>query len=187
MTHSARPGRILNCDICGRQIHGRPNRVVVEGAEMTACGDCASLGTPYQEAKPIPLTTPIPVATRMSSTRLRSVPSKLADRRAPREVQEFDLAENYPQIIQKARRKLELSQEDLAMKVKEHLSFIQKIELGKMEPNVRLVRALEHVLRVKLLVLTSEPPVPKPAPGTRQEITLADVAKIKKKEGKDTP
>jgi putative transcription factor len=122
----------------------------------------------------------------MSSTRLRSVPSKLADRRAPREVQEFDLAENYPQIIQKARRKLELSQEDLAMKVKEHLSFIQKIELGKMEPNVRLVRSLEHVLRVKLLVLTSEPPVPKPALGTIREITLADVAKIKKKEGKDT-
>jgi len=162
--------------------------VVVEGAEMTTCGDCASLGTPYQEAKPIPLGTPIPVATHMSSSaRLRSVPSKLADRRAPREVQELDLAENYPQIIQKARRKLELSQEDLAMKVKEHLSIIQKIEVGKMEPNLRLIRSLEHVLRVKLLVLTSEPPVPKPAPGTTKELTLADVAKIKKKEGKDTP
>ncbi len=80
-----------------------------------------------------------------------------------------------------------MSQEDLAMKVKEHLSIIQKIELGKIEPNVRLIRSLEHVLRVRLLVLTSEPPVPKPAPGTIKEVTLADVAKIRKKEGKGTP
>ena len=75
----------------------------------------------------------------------------------------------------------------MAMKVKEHLSIIQKIELGKIEPNVRLIRSLEHVLRVRLLVLTSEPPVPKTAPGTIKEVTLADVAKIRKKEGKGTP
>ena len=116
----------------------------------------------------------------------RPVPSKPADRRAPREVQELDIADNYTQIIQKARRKHKLSQEDLAMKVKERLTVIQKIELGKMIPNMRLAKELEHVLRVKLLVLTSEPPVPKPAPGTTREVTLADVARIRKKEGKDT-
>jgi len=72
------------------------------------------------------------------------------------------------------------------MKVKERLSVIRKIELGKMIPNMRLVRELEHVLRVKLLVLISEPPVPKPAPGAIKEVTLADVARIRKKEGKGT-
>jgi ribosome-binding protein aMBF1 (putative translation factor) len=51
---------------------------------------------------------------------------------------------------------------------------------------MRLVKELEHVLRVKLLVLTSEPPVPKPAPSATKEVTLADVARIRKKEGKDT-
>jgi putative transcription factor len=117
----------------------------------------------------------------------RPVAPKLADRRALREVQELDIADNYPQIMQKARRKLGMSQEDLAMKVKEHLSVIQKIELGKMGPDMRLAKALEHVLRVKLLVLTSEPPVPKPAPGATKEVTLADVAKIQKKGGKDVP
>jgi len=181
MTHSARPGRILNCDICGRQIHGRPNRVVVEGAVMTTCADCASLGTPYQETKTAPLAGPIFAPKLVPSAGVRSAPPRLTDSRAPREVQELDLAENYPQIIQKARRRLELSQEDLARKVKERLSIIQKIELGKMEPNVRLAKALEHVLRVKLMVLTSEPPIPKPAPGATKEVTLADVAKIRKK------
>lgn len=186
MAHSARSGRILNCDICGRQIHGRPNRIVVEGAKMTACEACASLGTPYQEPKAIPLTAPIPVPKPMPLIAPRFVPLKPADRRAPREVQELDIADNYPQIIQKARRKHDLSQEDLAMKVKERLTVIQKIELGKMVPNVRLAKELEHVLRVKLMVLTSEPPVPKPALGATKEVTLADVARIRKKEGKDT-
>ncbi len=116
----------------------------------------------------------------------RPVPSKPADRRAPREVQELDIADNYPQIIQKARTKHGLSQEDLAMKVKERLTVIRKIELGKMIPNMRLAKELEHVLRVRLLVLTSEPPVPKPAPSATKEVTLADVARIRKKEGKDT-
>ena len=116
----------------------------------------------------------------------RPVPSKPADRRAPREVQELDIADNYPQIIQKARRKHGLSQEDLAMKVKERLSVIQKIELGKMVPNVRLAKELEHVLRIKLLVLTSEPPVPKLTPSATKEVTLADVARIRSKEGKET-
>ena len=116
----------------------------------------------------------------------RPVPSKPADGRAPTEVQELDIADNYPQIIQKARTKHGLSQEDLAMMVKERLSVIRKIELGKIIPNMRLVKELEHVLRVKLLVLTSEPPLPKPAPGATKEVTLADVARIRKKEGKDT-
>jgi len=150
-----------------------------------ACEECASLGTPYQEPKAIPLTTPIRAPRPMPVVAPRSVSPRPADRRVPREVQELDIADNYPQIIQKARRKHALSQEDLAMKVKERLTVIQKIELGKMVPNMRLAKELEHVLRVKLLVLTSEPPIPKLAPGATKEVTLADVVRIRKKEGKD--
>jgi len=101
--------------------------------------------------------------------------------RAPREIRELDLAENYPQIIQKGRKKHGLSQEDLAMKVKERLSIMQKIELGKMVPNMRLAKALEHVLRIKLLVPSSEPPPPKPTASGGKEVTLADIAIIRKR------
>jgi putative transcription factor len=154
---------------------------------MMACEACASLGTPYREPKAVSLTTTVHAPKSMPVAAPRPVPRKPSDRRAPREVQELDISDNYAQIIQKARRKHELSQEDLAMKVKERLSVIRKIELGKMIPNMRLAKELEHVLRVKLLVLTSEPPVPKTAvPGATKEVTLADVARIRNKEGKDT-
>jgi putative transcription factor len=154
---------------------------------MMACETCASLGTPYQEPKAVPLITTVHAPKSIPVAAPRPLPPKSPDRRAPREVQELDISDNYAQIIQKARRKHELSQEDLAMKVKERLSVIRKIELGKMIPNMRLAKELEHVLRVKLLVLTSEPPVPKTAvPGATKEVTLADVARIRNKEGKDT-
>ena len=156
---------------------------------MMACNSCARLGTPYKEPKLPPSTTSI---TGMRPTTVpprvllpRPVPTLPADTRAPRELRELDLAENYPQIIQKARRKHNLTQEELAMKVKERLSIIQKIELGKMAPEMRLARTFEHVLRVKLLVPRTEPPVPKLATTATREVTLADVAKIRKREDKD--
>jgi putative transcription factor len=151
---------------------------------MTVCGSCARLGTPYQEPKPAPSAATL-VARPAPLISLHSVPPRPADRRVPREVQELDLADNYPQIIQKARRKQKLTQEDLAMKVKERLSIIQKIELGKMAPDMRLARTLEHVLRIKLLVPGTEPPVPKISTSAPKGVTLADVAKIRKKEGTD--
>jgi len=153
---------------------------------MTVCGSCARLGTPYQEPRP-EVGVPRTVTTRSAPLiSLHPAPPRPADKRVPRDIQELDLAEKYPQIIQKARRKHKLTQEDLAMKVKERLSIIQKIELGKMVPDMRLARTLEHVLQVKLLVPAAEPPVPKlPATATK-EVTLADVAKIRKKEGAET-
>jgi len=68
------------------------------------------------------------------------------------------------------------------MKVKERLSIIQKIELGKMGPDMRLARTLEHVLRIKLLVPRSEPSAPKGTASGGKEVTLADIAIIHKKD-----
>lgn len=188
MTQFARPGRILNCDICGRQIRGKPNRIIVEGAKMMACESCARLGTPYQEPKLSPQTASAAGMNAATVVRRpffsRAAPALPADRRAPRELQGLDLADNYSQIIQKARRKHNLTQEELAMKVKERVSIIQKMELGKMAPDMRLARTIEHVLRVKLLVPRTELPAPKVPTTATKEVTLADVAKIRKKEAR---
>jgi putative transcription factor len=72
------------------------------------------------------------------------------------------------------------------MKVKERLSIIQKIELGKMVPDMRLARTLEHVLRIKLLVPRSELPAPKATASGGKEVTLADIAIIHKKDEEAT-
>jgi len=75
--------------------------------------------------------------------------------------------------------KLGWSQDDLAKKVKEKLSVIQKIETGKITPDTQLCRRLQHELKIKLLVPRKEAPAPKIS--TPTELTLGDIVKIKGK------
>ncbi len=57
---------------------------------------------------------------------------------------ETDIVEDCADRVRRQRMKLGLSQDQLAKSVKEKLSVIQKIEIGKMTPDTRLCRALEH-------------------------------------------
>ncbi len=159
----------MNCDICGREIVGPAFKVKVEGAKMLVCRSCQHLGEPYQE-DPI-IQQPRPGVVRLPRIPVRR-PAEL-----PREIQELDIAENFADIIRKRRMKLGISQEDLANRVKEKLSVIQKIEMGKIAPETRLCRELQHELKIKLLVPRKEEPSPKTA--APSEITLGDIIKIK--------
>src|SRR5213593_2104373 len=78
----------------------------------------------------------------------------------PKAVEESDLIEEYPSAVKEARAKLGLSQQDLAFKAKEKVTVIQKIEVGKMLPTMRLAKELEHILRIRLLVPRDELDIP---------------------------
>ena len=102
----------------------------------------------------------------------------------PRSIEESDLVDDYPRVVKQAREKMGLSQQELAFRAKEKLTVIQKIELEKMLPTMRLTRELEHVLRVKLLVPKEEIEVPTPSPSltSSSEATLGDVALVRQKD-----
>lgn len=96
---------------------------------------------------------------------------------------ETDIAEDCADRVRHQRMKLGISQEELAKRVKEKLSLIQKIETGKMTPDSKLCRALEHELKIKLLIPRKEiSEVPSAAPPT--EVTLGDIMRVK---GKSKP
>lgn len=164
------------CEVCGREIVGKPARSLVEGATLIVCQQCSSLGTqlpnfPNRSSRPVPA----PSHTRAPIERL------------PKAIEESDLVEEYSTIIKEAREKLGLSQQDLAFKAKEKLTVIQKIEIGKMLPTMRLTKELEHILRVKLLAPREDlemqvaPRKPPPASG----VTLGDVALVRHKEANE--
>jgi putative transcription factor len=92
--------------------------------------------------------------------------------------------DDYPRVVKLAREKMGLSQQDLAFRAKEKLTVIQKIELEKMLPTMRLTRELEHILRVKLLVPKEEVEVPTPSPSLTSSAgaTLGDVALVRQKD-----
>lgn len=163
------------CEICGREIVGKPARSLVEGARLIVCQQCSSLGTSlpsFPDRKLAPRTLVSPTHTHAPIEKL------------PKAVEESDLIEEYPDTIKEARAKLGLTQQDLAFKAKEKVTVIQKIEIGKMLPTMRLAKELEHILRVRLLVprdeldLPAPPRRPMPSPG----VTLGDIALVRRKE-----
>jgi|APFre7841882654_1041346.scaffolds.fasta_scaffold136467_1 putative transcription factor len=167
----------LNCDICGREIGGQAFKIEVEGAKMLVCHSCQKLGKPYKEEP-----RPVPPPQRQVVRGVTYTPTPLSKRKIelPKEMDQFDLADDIPERVRKYRTKLGLSQEDLAKRVKAKLSVIQKIETGKVAPDTHLCRELEHELKVKLLVPHAETEdLPKgPAP---TEVTLGDIIRIKDK------
>lgn len=165
---------LLNCDICGRVIVGPAFRVRVEGAKMLVCSSCEHLGKPYQEERPVSTRPYAPTTLRMPRTVHRTAPE------LPRGMEESEVAENYSNLIRSHRMKMGLSQEELAKRVKERLSVMQKIENGKIAPDSRLCRELEHELRIKLLVPRKATPAPKMA--APAQITLGDIVRVKGKQ-----
>ena len=139
---------------------------------MMVCSRCQRLGTPYEE-EPITVRQPVRKALTLGVVR-RKAPE------LPKGMEESDLAEDYAERVRKHRMKSGLSQEDLAKRVKEKLSVIQKIETGKMTPDTQLCRELEHELKVKLLVPRKETPAT-PKSTAPAEVTLGDIIRIKGK------
>ena len=171
---------LLNCDICGREISNQAFKVVVEGAKMLVCSRCQRLGKPYEEE---PAQKRSPARGVVGPTVGPIVGPRVIQRRAPdlpRGMDETDIVEDCADRVRRQRMKLGLTQDQLAKSVKEKLSVIQKIEIGKMTPDTRLCRALEHELKIKLLVPHKElSDVPKSA--APAEVTLGDIMRVKGK------
>lgn len=60
------------------------------------------------------------------------------------------LAVDYPNKIRRAREKLGVSQKELASKINEKWSIINKLETGDIRPSDSLVMKLERALSIKL-------------------------------------
>jgi len=160
---------------------GNPFSVIIEGAKLDVCGKCSQLGEIYKEERRPP------TALRGLKNRPALPRQKPSTASLPKEAVEYEVPENYDQLVRKGREKLGMSQTDLANQVKERLSIIRKVELGKMIPDFKLARSLEHVLKVKLLVPHSEPIEAKMTGTKASDLTLGDVVQFKRKNKVETP
>ncbi len=153
--------------------------MVIEGAKLTVCTECAKHGTDTWEPKPagptqtrptqlahgVPVKGPIQIKKKVITARV--------------DVSQ-ELVEEYADVIRNARERLGYTHEDLGKKISEKESVLRKIELGKMAPNDLLTSKLEHTLKIKLLVPVAEEKVPIPKTASH-EFTLGDAVKIGKK------
>jgi len=163
----------LQCDVCGCEIVGKPHYVIIEGAKMTTCVQCAKLGS--AEWKPEPKTLNLPFKIEPS----RQFKPKRVKRRIREIREDLTIIENFGSIVRKARLRMNLSQEDLGRKIGEKVSVIRKIEGEKIMPSERLARKLEHALGVKLLVPFVEPQISTSLSQTNRGVTLGEIAYLK--------
>lgn len=168
----------MRCEVCGRKIFGKPLRVIIEGAKLTVCSECAKHGTTVWEEEP-----KLQTAQKAKAKAIPSFPK--AQSRGPQETTtNLELIENFDTKIRQAREKLGLSHEELGKKIKEKVSVLKKIETGKMKPDNKLAAKLEHALKIKLLAPVSEETLQKinvPKPPSR-ELTLGDMLQLGRKE-----
>ena len=193
--------------MCGSLIRGRPRRIYVEGSELIVCEKCytkyvtknssSSFDLPFRfRVTHIQQTV---VASRYStSSSYRGVssspqvsrgnigylPSSLKSNRTgrtvSREVEEYEVVEDYSVRIRRARERLGWSRKVLAEKVRVSENVIRRIEDGSLMPTIDLARRLEKVLGIKLLEPVVDEYYESSTSKRRyEELTLGDIAEIR--------
>jgi uncharacterized protein (TIGR00270 family) len=150
----------MACDVCGDMEDGYV--VLIEGARMNTCQECASLG-------------------RIISTPVRYSPAA----RVKTTKQELEMVENFGEEIQKGMKRTGLPVAVLAERINEKVSFLERVVNQKTLPGEHLARKLEHELGIKLLVPASSGEEKKPSGGGGKEMTLGDVLELQKKKKGD--
>nr|MDO8086291.1 multiprotein bridging factor aMBF1 [Candidatus Sigynarchaeum springense] len=146
----------MSCEICGNELRGRGIKVLVEGAKLTVCRDCAELGeqvreeprgkiavksTPsrHESLKTPPTTRPQPLQKQIPIRKKRSQVSE----------ENQEIVDNYAEIVKNARSSM--TTEKFAASLNEKATVIHKIETGKLKPTIKLAKRIEKVYKVKLV------------------------------------
>jgi|GEM_PF-3369578 len=161
----------MQCDICGRQV--RAYLTNMEGATLYVCDECnpSKEGRVKREFKDFRKFDKKPVDK--SQTSLPRLIDRLNQKQkffnkrpktfAPRrysgfQADDYDLIDNYGEVLRKAREEKGIKLEDFAKQIKEQASFLLKIEQGKLKPNDRIILKVHDVLNINLAKTVEEEP-----------------------------
>jgi len=157
------------CEICGAEIAGSPQKIVIDGSALEVCKSCARFGKPDDKWSPVPKKM-VPVERAFTVTR-------------PKPRDHFrDLVELVPEFgtkIREARESLGLTPEQLGSRIKEKATLLKKIEREEISPEDDIRKKLERELKIKLTDQVNEA---KQRSGSgNRGLTLGDIASIKRK------
>ncbi len=157
----------MHCELCGKEISGKPRHVIIEGAELDTCSFCGNLGTEIRRPHaPSGHQARGAVRTR---TRYTDIYRQMHG----------ELDPDFDHIVREARERAHLTQEQLAGKIMEKALVIKKVERKELTPDDKLRKKLEKALDIHLLIDVS-------ADQTRREkhsenLTLGDIAVVKRR------
>ena len=168
------------CPICGGIIWGKGQRVLLEGAKITVCDNCAQHGTKiYKPTRNVQIKKTAQMKTQIAPKRQIFKPKR---------IEELEIVLDYAKRIKNVRNNLRLNQDQFSQKLNEKPSLLRRIEAGKVEPTVKLAKKIQEVYNIKLLKKIDETEFSVQETKFMKKSTgssLGDIAFIKKK-GKDS-
>ncbi|MDP2750425.1 MAG: multiprotein bridging factor aMBF1 [Nanoarchaeota archaeon] len=150
----------MQCDICGKET--QLYLTEIEASNLSVCSDCSKFGK---------------VLRKLVSEK-REKPKQNVIKQEEESVEE--VVENYGSIIKNKREKLGLTQKELATKLAEKESLLQKIETESFEPSIALARKIERILGLKLIEEVKEEQI-NPIKDKNAVLTIGDLINIKKR------
>lgn len=145
--------------MCGKE--ATLYRTIIEDTELKLCKECSSFGKVLDQVK---------------ISILKKIKQKLMPKREIMQI----ITPDYAAKIKKAREKLSMKQSDFAKFISEKESILHKLETGVFEPNIKMARKLERILKIKFVEEHEE------VYGTTEKkkdesFTIGDVIKIRKR------
>ena len=131
------------CEVCGAEIKGEVQYIKIGTAELRVCKSCARYGiTVDKKAKS--------KAGVKGGDQLRENRKRLYEQMDRELESETEIVDNYGWKIKETRRKMGLKQENLARKINEKQSLLQKIEKEEIIPSEEVRKKIERVLNISL-------------------------------------
>ncbi|RAP51546.1 MAG: TIGR00270 family protein [Methanosphaera sp. rholeuAM270] len=165
----------MNCEICGIEIKGEPYKTKIDNSVMATCKECSKYGK--VQSKPQPPKKKAP--KRNTNNIQRQNQNRPYSRRTKEE--EFEIVEDYAKIIRHKREMKGLTQKQMGEKLYEKESVLNKIENGKMVPDIKLAHKIEKLLNISIIEKSETDEKEFHDPSQFREATIGDIAKIKRK------
>ncbi len=131
------------CQICGGLIWGRGVKVIIEGAKITVCQNCAQHGKKI--VKKTPAIPQRKVEPYNKTTKSKPIKSRIEPQ------SELEIVVDYTTKIREVRQSMGLNQDQFAQKLNEKPSLLKRIETGKAKPSIKLAKKIEKVYGIKLI------------------------------------
>ncbi len=144
----------LFCELCGTKITN-PIKVLIDEVPLSTCFSCSKRGKPY-EIKSTSNTSQY-LASRKPILKTSSKPPVIKNIKNQIKMSDSDVLDpDFARIIQKARLKKGLTQEQLANQLNEKVTLIKKFENGTLKPDETIAKKIGRILTINLYVNLNE-------------------------------
>lgn len=148
---------MAECNLCGQDFK-ELNKAEVEGTIIDVCNNCLKFGRKVE----------VPQQTYKIN---RKVEFKSLEQ------EDLTIVSGYGERMKKARESIGLTRIELASKMKEKQSVIKRLEEEKMEPDEKLMKRIEKILKISLSEQYKEAKMSRS--GKKENLTVGDVISVK--------